>query len=63
MAPREAELASIAYFYCDFRDEDKQSRRGILLSILFQFSAQSDLCLDALSNPLLETRRGCTKTQ
>ena len=33
---REAESASIAYFYCDFRDEDKQSYRNILLSILFR---------------------------
>jgi len=39
----------MAYFYCDFRDEDKQSRRGILVSILFQLSAQSSPCFDALS--------------
>ena len=50
MALREAGAASMAYFYCDFRDEDKQSHRNILLSILFQLSAQSDLCFEALSN-------------
>jgi len=50
MALREAEAASIAYFYCDFRDEDKQSHRNILLSIIFQLSAQSDQCLETLSN-------------
>jgi len=61
MALREAESASIAYFYCDFRDEDKQSRRGILLSILFQLSAQSDLCLDALSNLCLKHDEGAQK--
>jgi hypothetical protein len=49
IALREAESASMAYFYCDFRDEDKQSHRNILLSILFQLSAQSNLYFDLLS--------------
>jgi hypothetical protein len=49
MALREAGLASMSYFYCDFRDEDKQSRRKTLLSLLFQLSAQSNLYFDALS--------------
>jgi len=48
-ALREAESASMAYFYCDFRDEDKQSHRSVLLSILFRLSAQSNLCFDLLS--------------
>jgi len=48
-ALRETESASMAYFYCDFRDEDKQSHRSVLLSILFQLSAQSNLCFDLLS--------------
>jgi hypothetical protein len=43
MALHEAGSALIAYFYCDFRDEDKQSRRNILLSILSQLSTQSNL--------------------
>jgi len=49
MALREAESSSMAYFYCDFRDEDKQSHRNILLSILFQLSAQSNICFGVLS--------------
>jgi hypothetical protein len=37
----EAKLASMAYFYFDFRDIDKQSRRNLISSVLFQLSAQS----------------------
>lgn len=39
----------MAYFYCDFRDEYKQSSHKILLSILFQLSAQSNTYCDILS--------------
>src|SRR6266851_3687798 len=46
---REKKLASLAYFYCDFREEDKQSRHNLLTSILFQLSAQSNLGRDILS--------------
>jgi hypothetical protein len=49
MVLREAKSASLAYFYFDFRDEDKRSRRGALLSILSQLSAQSNLCCGVLS--------------
>ena len=35
-------LASLVFFYCDFRDDEKQDRRGLLSSILLQFCAQSD---------------------
>jgi len=45
-----AESASIAYFYCDFRDEDKQTRRSLLVSVLFQLSAQSSHPSDTLSH-------------
>jgi hypothetical protein len=41
--------ASLAYFYCDFRDEAKQSHRNLIISILWQLAAQSDLCWDLLS--------------
>jgi hypothetical protein len=41
--------ACLAYFYCDFRDKDKQSRRNLIFSILWQLAAQSDLCCDFLS--------------
>ena len=46
---REAGSAIAAYFYCDFRDEDKQNCRKLILSIISQLCAQSDLCCDALS--------------
>jgi hypothetical protein len=49
MALREARSASLAYFYFDFRDEDKRSRRGLLLSVISQLSAQSSLCCGVLS--------------
>ncbi|KAI9442948.1 hypothetical protein H4582DRAFT_1145912 [Lactarius indigo] len=46
---REAGLASMAYFYFDFRDLDKQHRRNLLPSLLIQLSAQSRSCCDILS--------------
>ena len=45
---RDAGLASMAYYYFDFRDTDKQNRRNLLLSLLSQLSARSDLCCDIL---------------
>ena len=44
----EANLASIAYFYCDFRDRKKQSIDGFLASLLIQLCTQSDPCRDIL---------------
>ena len=49
MAQCEAELAIVAYFYCDFRDEDKQNCRELVLSIISQLCAQSGCCCDILS--------------
>jgi len=49
MALQEAESARLAYFYCDFRDEDKQSYRNLVLSILSQLAAQSSSYCDILS--------------
>ncbi|KAH8986042.1 hypothetical protein EDB86DRAFT_3083079 [Lactarius hatsudake] len=46
---REAGSASMAYFYFDFRDLDKQRRRNLLPSLLIQLSAQSRPCCDILS--------------
>ena len=34
----------MAYYYFDFRDTDKQNCRNMLLSLLSQLSAHSDLC-------------------
>ena len=41
--------ASVAYFYFDFRDVEKQNFRNLLSSLLIQLSAQSDSCCDILS--------------
>ena len=41
--------ASMAYFYFDFRDIDKQHWRGLVPSLLAQLSAQSDACCDILT--------------
>jgi len=49
MAQREAELATTAYFYCDFRDDEKQNCRNLLLSILSQLCGQSDPCCEMLA--------------
>jgi len=40
----------MAHFYCDFRDEDKQNCRNVLLSIVSQLCAQSDPCCDILAH-------------
>ena len=44
----EAGSASIAYFYFDFRNIDKRSRRDLLSSLLSQLSAHSDPFCDIL---------------
>ncbi|KAI9434798.1 hypothetical protein H4582DRAFT_2174263, partial [Lactarius indigo] len=48
-ALNKAGLASMAYFYFDFRDVDKQSRRDLLRSLLIQLSDSSDPFCDILS--------------
>lgn len=66
----DANIASMAYFYYDFRDHKKHSVDGFLSSLLVQFCAQSELCCDILSNvysthgrgsrrPTNETMRRC----
>ena len=39
----------MAYFYFDFRDTEKQNLRGLLSSLIFQLSANSDPCYQILS--------------
>jgi hypothetical protein len=39
---RQAGLASIGYFYFDFKDQSKQDSRSALSSLLIQLAAQSD---------------------
>ena len=42
-------LASLAMFFCDFRDDKKRDLRGILSSLLAQLCRQSDSYCDLLS--------------
>ncbi len=69
---RKAGLASVGYFYFDFRDSSKQDVRGALSSLLAQLSAQSDACCGVLERmysahdagskePSEDALRGCLK--
>ena len=53
----EAGQASIAYFYFDFRDTDKQSLHNLVPSLLSQLSANSDPRCDILSHLYLAHER------
>jgi hypothetical protein len=44
-----AGLASMAYFYFDFRELDKQGLRALCSSLVFQLGAESDPCYQILS--------------
>ena len=61
MTLRDAGLASMAYYYFDFRDTDKQNSRILLLSLLSQLSAQSDLCCDILHRIYVSHNKGAHK--
>ena len=61
MALRDAGNASMAYFYFDFRDVDKQKLRNLLPSLLIQLSARSDSCCDTLSRLYFSHDRGVQK--
>ena len=50
LALQEAGQATIAYFYFDFRETDKQDLRNALASLLTQLSAYSDSYCDILSH-------------
>jgi hypothetical protein len=43
-------LASLAFFYCDFRDDQKKDLRGLLSSLLVQLGRQSDAYSAVLSD-------------
>ena len=50
MSLRDAGQASLAYFYFDFRDEEKkQDIRNFITSLLVQFSAYSSPCCEIIS--------------
>ena len=50
MALQKAGKATIAYFYFDFRDTDRQNLHNALPSLLTQLSARSVSCCDILSH-------------
>ena len=54
----DAGKGSLAYFYFDFRDIDKQNLCHLLPSLLIQLSAQSDPCCDVLSRLYSSHNRG-----
>jgi hypothetical protein len=48
IATQKAGLASLAFFYCDFREDQKGDLRGLLSSLLVQLCHQSDAYCDIL---------------
>ncbi len=48
-AMRKTGQASLAFFYCDFREDQKKDLRGLLSSLLAQLCHQSDSYCDILS--------------
>jgi hypothetical protein len=61
MALCDAGKASMAYFYFDFRDVDKQKLSNLLPSLLIQLSARSDPRCDILSRLYSLHDRGVRK--
>jgi hypothetical protein len=55
---RKAGLASLAFFYCDFREDQKKDLRGLLSSLLVQLCHQSDSYSDILSKFYSEHNNG-----
>jgi hypothetical protein len=47
---RKSGLASLAFFYCDFREDKKRDLRGLLASMLVQLCHQSDTYSQILSS-------------
>ena len=54
-------LATLAYYYFDFRDVKKQDCYGLLSSLISQLSAESDSCCNLLSRLHLDNTRGIRK--
>ena len=55
---RKSGLASVAFFYCDFRENEKRNLRGLLSSILVQLCHQSDSYNQILSGFYSEHANG-----
>jgi len=58
-AMRKWGLASLAFHYYDFRENEKKDRRGLLSSMLVQLCHQSDNYCDILSKFYMEHAGGC----
>jgi hypothetical protein len=56
---RKSGLASLAFHYYDFREDEKKDRRGLLSSMLVQLGHQSDNYCDILSKFYIEHAGGC----
>ena len=56
-----AGLATIAYYYFDFRDDRKQDCYGLFSSLISQLSAKSDSCFNILSELYSENSHGVQK--
>ena len=56
-----AGLATMAYYYFDFRDVKKQDCYGLLSSLILQLSAESDSCFNILSQLYSDNTRGLRK--
>jgi hypothetical protein len=56
-----AGLATLAYFYFDFRDVKKQDCYGLLSSLISQLSTESDSCFNILSQLYSDNTRGIRK--
>ena len=55
---RAAGLATMAYYYFDFRDDKKKDCYGLLSSLLSQLSAERDSCYNILSKLYSENAGG-----
>jgi hypothetical protein len=58
MSLRDASQASLAYFFFDFRDKEKQNVRNFLTSLLIQLSARLDPCSKIMSRIYCEHGKG-----
>ena len=57
----EAGLATMAYYYFDFRDVEKQDCFGLLSSLISQLAAESDSCYNILSKLYSDNTPGLRK--
>jgi len=57
-AMRKYGLASLAFYYCDFNDDEKKDIRGLLSSMLCQLCDQSDAYFEIVSTFYSTHRRG-----